>query len=252
MVDLAASPAAWSSSCFPNLALRLRPVLAWPKTPAGPPSPATARAAPAWPQPRSPPVCGSWPGVSRSWTRRGSSTTRRSSSIRGGDLVAWHRKAHLYPPTLEPSIFHPGDRTHHVRGPGARGRGRGHRLRRGFSRGRRTLARRGARVVVAPSRLRDRGGDDLGPPLPGARRWPTASGGSSRTNVVRMPRLDAAGRQPHRRPDRHGRGRGLPGRPRCLALPRARCSASTCTWPIRKTGSARCSKKAAGPELYVD
>jgi predicted amidohydrolase len=27
-----------------------------------------------------------------------------------GDLVAWHRKAHLYPPTLEPSVFTPGDR----------------------------------------------------------------------------------------------------------------------------------------------
>jgi len=27
-----------------------------------------------------------------------------------GDLVAWHRKAHLYPPTSEPSIFCPGDR----------------------------------------------------------------------------------------------------------------------------------------------
>ena len=27
-----------------------------------------------------------------------------------GELVAWHRKAHLYPPTLEPSVFTPGDR----------------------------------------------------------------------------------------------------------------------------------------------
>ena len=24
-----------------------------------------------------------------------------------GELVAWHRKAHLYPPTLEPSVFTP-------------------------------------------------------------------------------------------------------------------------------------------------
>src|SRR6185437_14997318 len=27
-----------------------------------------------------------------------------------GELVAWHRKAHLYPPTREPSAFTPGDR----------------------------------------------------------------------------------------------------------------------------------------------
>src|SRR5271167_2821764 len=27
-----------------------------------------------------------------------------------GELVAWHRKAHLYPPTLEPAVFTPGDR----------------------------------------------------------------------------------------------------------------------------------------------
>ncbi len=25
-----------------------------------------------------------------------------------GELVAWHRKAHLYPPTLEPSVFSSG------------------------------------------------------------------------------------------------------------------------------------------------
>ncbi len=27
-----------------------------------------------------------------------------------GELAAWHRKVHLYPPTLEPSVFTPGDR----------------------------------------------------------------------------------------------------------------------------------------------
>ena len=27
-----------------------------------------------------------------------------------GELVAWHRKVHLYPPTLEPSVFSAGDR----------------------------------------------------------------------------------------------------------------------------------------------
>ena len=34
-----------------------------------------------------------------------------------GELVAWHRKAHLYPPTLEPSVFTPGDRSDDVRRP---------------------------------------------------------------------------------------------------------------------------------------
>jgi predicted amidohydrolase len=28
----------------------------------------------------------------------------------GGDLMAWHRLAHLYPPTLEPFVFEAGDR----------------------------------------------------------------------------------------------------------------------------------------------
>src|ERR1700721_2506189 len=58
-----------------------------------------------------------------------------------GELVAWHRKVHLYPPTLEPSVFTPGGRLRMFVAP----------FDGDFPQGARTMAPRGARLVPAPA-----------------------------------------------------------------------------------------------------
>ena len=68
-----------------------------------------------------------------------------------GELVAWHRKAHLYPPTLEPSIFRPGDRITTFEDPTLGVVGVVICFDGDFPEVARTLALRGARLVVAPS-----------------------------------------------------------------------------------------------------
>jgi predicted amidohydrolase len=68
-----------------------------------------------------------------------------------GEMVAWHRKAHLYPPTLEPSIFHPGNRITSFEDPALGVVGVVICFDGDFPEVARTLALRGARVVVAPS-----------------------------------------------------------------------------------------------------
>jgi predicted amidohydrolase len=68
-----------------------------------------------------------------------------------GDLVAWHRKAHLYPPTSEPAIFCPGDRLTTFEDPALGVVGLVICFDGDFPEVARTLAQRGARLVVAPS-----------------------------------------------------------------------------------------------------
>jgi predicted amidohydrolase len=68
-----------------------------------------------------------------------------------GDLVAWHRKAHLYPPTSEPAIFRPGDRLTTFKDPTLGVVGVVICFDGDFPEVAQTLARRGARVVVAPA-----------------------------------------------------------------------------------------------------
>jgi predicted amidohydrolase len=68
-----------------------------------------------------------------------------------GHLVAWHRKAHLYPPTSEPSIFYPGDRLTTFEDPALGVVGVVICFDGDFPEVARTLAQRGARLVVAPS-----------------------------------------------------------------------------------------------------
>jgi predicted amidohydrolase len=68
-----------------------------------------------------------------------------------GDLVAWHRKAHLYPPTSEPSIFCPGDRLTTFEDPTLGVVGLLICFDGDFPEVARTLGQRGARLVVAPS-----------------------------------------------------------------------------------------------------
>jgi predicted amidohydrolase len=68
-----------------------------------------------------------------------------------GDLVAWHRKAHLYPLTGEPSIFRPGDRLTSFHDPRLGVVGVVICFDGDFPEVARALARRGARLMVAPS-----------------------------------------------------------------------------------------------------
>jgi predicted amidohydrolase len=68
-----------------------------------------------------------------------------------GELVAWHRKAHLYPPTSEPSIFRPGDRLTTFKDPTLGVIGVVICFDGDFPEVAQTLARRGARLVVAPA-----------------------------------------------------------------------------------------------------
>jgi predicted amidohydrolase len=68
-----------------------------------------------------------------------------------GELVAWHRKAHLYPPTSEPSIFCPGDRLTTFEDPALGVVGLVICFDGDFPEVAWTLARRRARLVLAPS-----------------------------------------------------------------------------------------------------
>jgi predicted amidohydrolase len=69
----------------------------------------------------------------------------------GGELVAWHRKAHLYPPTREPSVFVQGDALTTFDDPGLGRVGLVVGFEGDFPEVARTLALRGARLVVAPT-----------------------------------------------------------------------------------------------------
>jgi predicted amidohydrolase len=68
-----------------------------------------------------------------------------------GELVAWHRKAHLYPPTGEPAIFRPGDRLTTFDDPTLGVVGIVICFDGDFPEVATTLGLRGARLVVAPS-----------------------------------------------------------------------------------------------------
>jgi predicted amidohydrolase len=68
-----------------------------------------------------------------------------------GELVAWHRKAHLYPPTAEPTVFSPGDRLTTFTDPSLGTVGLVVCFDGDFPEVARTLALRGARLILAPS-----------------------------------------------------------------------------------------------------
>ncbi len=68
-----------------------------------------------------------------------------------GELVASHRKAHLYPPTGEPSIFRPGDHLTTFKDPTLGMVGIVISFDGDFPEVARTMGLRGARLVVAPS-----------------------------------------------------------------------------------------------------
>jgi len=87
---------------------------------------------------------------------------------RRGDLAAWHRKAHLYHPTLEHAVFAPGDRLTTFDDPTLGRVGLVVGFDGDFPEVARVLARRGARLVVAPSAFGVEHGpawDLLGPAL---------------------------------------------------------------------------------------
>jgi predicted amidohydrolase len=68
-----------------------------------------------------------------------------------GELAAWHRKAHLYPPTREPVVFRPGDRLTTFEDPSLGTVGLVVCFDGDFPEVARTLALRGARLILAPS-----------------------------------------------------------------------------------------------------
>lgn len=68
-----------------------------------------------------------------------------------GELTAWHRKAHLYGPTLEHAIFSPGDRLTTFEDPTLGRVGLVVGFDGDFPEVARTMALRGARLVLAPS-----------------------------------------------------------------------------------------------------
>ncbi len=70
---------------------------------------------------------------------------------RGGELVSWHRKAHLYAPTAEPTIFSPGNRLTTFDDPGLGVVGVVICFDGDFPEVARTMALRGARLIVAPA-----------------------------------------------------------------------------------------------------
>jgi predicted amidohydrolase len=68
-----------------------------------------------------------------------------------GELAARHRKAHLFPPTLEPSVFSPGDRLTTFDDPALGRVGLVVCFDGDFPEVARTLALRGARLILAPA-----------------------------------------------------------------------------------------------------
>ena len=68
-----------------------------------------------------------------------------------GELTAWHRKAHLFPPTLEDTVFTPGDRLTTFDDPALGRVGLVVCFDGDFPEVARTLALRGARLILAPS-----------------------------------------------------------------------------------------------------
>ena len=128
-----------------------------------------------------------------------------------GELVAWHRKAHLYPPTLEPSVFTPGDRLTTFDDPALGRVGLVVNFDGDFPEVARTLALRGARLVLAPAAYEVEGANawDLLYPaiaLTNSQWWVQANQAGLALH------LDAARRQPDCGADRHRGGGGEPGR----------------------------------------
>jgi predicted amidohydrolase len=76
-----------------------------------------------------------------------------------GDVVTWHRKAHLYGPTAEQSVFTPGDRLTTFEDPSLGVIGVVICFDGDFPEVARTLALRGARLVVAPAAYEVEGAD---------------------------------------------------------------------------------------------
>ena len=132
-----------------------------------------------------------------------------------GDLVAWHRKAHLYPPTLEPTVFSAGDRLTTFEDPALGCVGLVVCFDGDFPEVARTLALPRCPPGARPLGLRGGGGRRLGPAVPGTRAHQQPVVGAGQPGWVAR-HLDAARRQPHRGAHGDGGGGGRPGRSRLL------------------------------------
>ncbi len=169
-----------------------------------------------------------------------------------GTLVAWHRKAHLYSPTGEESVFTPGDCLTTFEDPSLGRGGPGHLLRRRLPRG-------GPDVGPArcpPGRWLPRPTKWKGP-SPGTSstppwRWPTASGGykanqcgaHGTTTLLGASRIVAPTGTVVAEATRAAPG--PPMRPNCW------CTGSTCSWPITRRASPPCSRRGGGRRSTFD
>ena len=162
-----------------------------------------------------------------------------------GELVAWHRKAHLYPPTLEPTVFTPGDRLTTFDDPALGRVGLVVCFDGDFPEVARTLALRGARLVLAPSAYEVEGANawDLLYPARRPDQQPVVGAGQPGRLALHV---DPARCQPDRGADRHRGGRGQPGRAGLApAGPSSWCTASTCTSPTQREGDLRAPRGRA-------
>ncbi len=171
-----------------------------------------------------------------------------------GELAAWHRKAHLYPPDARARRVRAGRPPHDVRRPVARrASGSSSASTATSPRWRGALALRGARLVLAPSRLRGGGARRRGTSctrrcaLTNSQWWLQANqaGSHATSTLLGASRIIAptgtvvAEAQP--RPCRAGRAR-----------PSSWCTASTCTSPTAARAWARLLEDERRPDLYAE
>ena len=163
-----------------------------------------------------------------------------------GELTAWHRKAHLYPPTRETAVFSAGDRLTTFEDPSLGVVGLVVCFDGDFPEVARTLALRGARLIVAPSAYEVEGAtawDLLYPALAltNSQWWVQSNqvGSHSTSTLLGASRIVAPTGTVVAEPAAPYQG--------AWARPSCSCTASTCTWPTGARASPRCSRTSAAP-----
>ena len=163
-----------------------------------------------------------------------------------GELAAWHRKAHLYPPTLEQTVFSPGDRLTTFDDPALGRVGLVVCFDGDFPEVARTLALRGARLVLAPSAYEVEGANawDLLYPtlaLTNSQWWVQANQVGSHSTSTLLGASRSWRRPGPSWPRPAGRRRAPPAGPSCWS------TASTCTSPTNARACPGCSRTSATP-----
>ena len=211
MMDDAASRGRRAPGAPRALVVRLRPRDAGPRRAGGRRAPGGPALGSGWPRRPAGARCGWPPGSVPELGEDGRIYDTALVFNPRGELVAWHRKAHLYPPTLEHTVFTPGDRLTTFDDPALGRVGPGRLLRRRLPRGGPHPGPARCPPGPRPGGLRGRGGQRLGPPLPGPGPDQQPVVGAGQPGRLALD-VHPAGRQPDRGADRHRRGGGQPGR----------------------------------------